>query len=93
MKTSLVTATIVTASLFISSAQAQESYLTTMVNNMVASALTVSTNELKADVYQSIANATYHFSLDESTASGKVSISDIAQSTTRQPEAAPSDDD
>ncbi|NDV92568.1 hypothetical protein GTH32_15445 [Alteromonas sp. 345S023] len=93
MKTSLLAATIITASLFTTSANAQESYITSMLNNMVKYAVTVSSSELKADAVESIANTTYHFSLDESTSTGKVSISDIAETKVDESVTASSDEE
>ena len=65
MKTSLVTATLFAATLFTSTASAQESVLESLLTNLVGQALSASTVEIQNGVSQSIANVTYHFDLDD----------------------------
>ena len=79
MKTSLVTATLFAATLFTSTASAQESVLESLLTNLVGQALSASTVEIQNGVSQSIANVTYHFDLDdEASTGGVVEIMDIA---------------
>ncbi len=79
MKTSLIAATILTASMASSVANAEESVLQTFLTNVVSNAVATTTQELKSDVYQAVANATYHFELSpqEVRGSGKVSVTDL----------------
>ena len=78
MKTSLVTATLFAATLFTSTASAQESVLESLLTNLVGQALSASTVEIQNGVSQSIANVTYHFDLDdEASTGGDVEIMDI----------------
>ncbi|WP_394223556.1 hypothetical protein [Alteromonas gracilis] len=79
MKTSLIAATLLTASMASSVANAEESVLQSFVSNMVSNAVASTTYELKADVYQAVANATYHFELSpqEKRSGGKVSVTDL----------------
>ncbi|GFD69792.1 hypothetical protein KUL156_11450 [Alteromonas sp. KUL156] len=79
MKTSLIAATILTASMASSVANAEESVLQTFLTNVVSNAVATTTQELKTDVYQAVANATYHFELSpqEVRGSGKVSVTDL----------------
>ena len=87
MKTSLIAATILSASMMSGAANAQESVLHTFLQNMVTSAVTTTANELSADVYQSVANTAYHFSLDanQSNSKASVSVTDIAATTMKDP--------
>ena len=55
MKTSLVTATLFAATLFTSTASAQESVLESLLTNLVGQALSASTVEIQNGVSQSIA--------------------------------------
>ena len=70
MKTSLVTATLFAATLFTSTASAQESVLESLLTNLVGQALSASTVEIQNGVSQSIANVTYHFDLDDEVLTG-----------------------
>lgn len=80
MKTSLIAATLLSASMASGAASAQESVLNSLLQNMVTTAVTMTTNELSADVYQSVANTSYHFELDGARTQhmGSVSVIDIA---------------
>lgn len=79
MKTSLIAATLLTASMASGVANAEESVLQTFLTNVVSNAVSTTTQEIKADVYQAVANATYHFELSpqEGHGSGKVSVTDL----------------
>ena len=79
MKTSLIAATLLTASMASGVANAEESVLQTFLTNVVSNAVSTTTQEIKADVYQAVANATYHFELSpqEGYGSGKVSVTDL----------------
>ena len=83
MKTSLIAATLLTASMASSVANAEESVLQTFLTNVVTSAVASTSQEIKADVYQAVANATYHFELSpqEVRGSGKVSVTDLVATT------------
>jgi ABC-type transporter MlaC component len=83
MKTSLIAATLLTASMASSVANAEESVLQSFVTNMVSNAVATTTYEIKADVYQAVANATYHFELSpqEVRGNGKVSVTDLVVAT------------
>jgi len=78
MKTSFIAATILSVSLFSGAASAQESVLSSLLGNMVNQAVSMTTSELQANVYQSVANASYHFELDSEVATGRVSVTDLA---------------
>lgn len=56
MKTSLLAASIVSITLFSAGANAQESILQSILTNMVEHAVSITTNEVKANVYQTVAN-------------------------------------
>lgn len=79
MKTSLIAATLLTASMTSGVANAEESVLQTFLTNVVSNAVTTTTQEIRSDVYQAVANATYHFELSpqELRGSGKVSVTDL----------------
>lgn len=77
MKTSLLAATILSASLFSGAANAQESVLESLLTRMVSTAITVTSNEVKANVYESVVNTAYHFDLEGESATGSVSVTDI----------------
>ena len=79
MKTSLIAATLLSASMMNGAASAQESVLQTLLSDMVSTAVTMTANEISADVYQTVANTSYHFELDSSKAkgAGKVSVTDL----------------
>ena len=83
MKTSLIAATILTASMTSSVAHAEESVLQSFVTNMVSNVVATTTYEIKADVYQAVANAAYHFELSptEARSTAKVSETDLVAST------------
>jgi hypothetical protein len=80
MKTSLIAATLLSASMASGAASAQESVLNSLLQNLVTTAVTMTANELSADVYQSVANTSYHFELDGVNTKhvGSVSVTDIA---------------
>ncbi|WP_334031789.1 hypothetical protein [Alteromonas sp. P256] len=80
MKTTLIAATLLSASMASGAASAQESVLNSLLQNMVTTAVTMTTNELSADVYQSVASTSYHFELDGTNTQhmGSVSVTDIA---------------
>ena len=80
MKTSLIAATLLSASMVSGVANAQESVLISLLQNMVTTAVSITANELSADVYQSVANTSYHFELDgaNTKSTGSVSVTDIA---------------
>lgn len=80
MKTSLIAATLLTASMASGVANAEESVLQTFLTHVVSNAVTTTTQEIKSDVYQAVANATYHFELSpqEVRGNGKVSVTDLA---------------
>lgn len=80
MKTSLIAATLLSASMVSGVANAQESVLNSLLQNMVTTAVSMTASELSADVYQSVANTSYHFELDgaNATSTGSVSVTDIA---------------
>ena len=80
MKTSLIAATLLTASMASGVANAEESVLQTFLTHVVSNAVTTTTHEIKSDVYQAVANATYHFELSpqEVRGTGKVSVTDLA---------------
>lgn len=85
MKTSLVTATLLAATLFTSTASAQESVLESLLTNLVNQALSTSTLEIQNGVSQSIANVTYHFDLDdEASTGGDVEIMDIVSVSSQE---------
>ncbi|MBT3134744.1 hypothetical protein KL866_06455 [Alteromonas sp. ALT199] len=79
MKTSLIAVTLLTASMTSGVANAEESVLQTFLTNVVSNAVTTTTQEIRSDVYQAVANATYHFELSpqELRGSGKVSVTDL----------------
>ncbi|BFT31431.1 hypothetical protein D210916BOD24_26070 [Alteromonas sp. D210916BOD_24] len=79
MKTSLIAATILSASMMSGAASAQESVLQSLLSDMVSTAVTMTANEITADVYQTVANTSYHFELDSNKAdgAGKVSVTDL----------------
>ncbi|BCO20425.1 hypothetical protein LHL20_12225 [Alteromonas sp. McT4-15] len=83
MKTSLIAATLLSASMMSSAVSAQESVLQTLLTDMVTTAVSVTANEISADVYQTVANTSYHFELDgkNSGKSGSVSVTDLVVST------------
>jgi hypothetical protein len=91
MKTSLIAATLLSASMVSGVANAQESVLNSLLQNMVTTAVTMTASELSADVYQSVANTSYHFELDGANTknTGSVSVTDIA-STKKESDAADS---
>ncbi|WP_269521069.1 hypothetical protein [Alteromonas sp. BMJM2] len=80
MKTSLIAATLLSASMVSGVANAQESVLNSLLQNMVTTAVSMTASELSADVYQSVANTSYHFELDgtNTKSTGSVSVTDIA---------------
>ncbi|MEC8417144.1 MAG: hypothetical protein VXZ36_04925 [Pseudomonadota bacterium] len=80
MKTSLIAATLLSASMISGAANAQESVLQSFLTNMVNTAVSTTANEIRMDVYQSVANAAYHFELDANDANGtgSVSVTDLA---------------
>jgi len=80
MKTPLIAATLLSASLMSGAASAQESVLQSFLTNMVNTAVSATANEIRIDVYQSVANAAYHFELDadEAKGTGSVSVTDLA---------------
>tara|TARA_Y100000780_G_C13313857_1_gene274995 strand:- start:69 stop:350 length:282 start_codon:yes stop_codon:yes gene_type:complete len=78
MKTSLLAASIVSITLFSAGANAQESILQSILTNMVDHAVSITTNEVKANVYQTVANMAYHFELEGESTMGKVQVTDIA---------------
>jgi hypothetical protein len=80
MKTSLIAATLLSASMVSGVANAQESVLNSLLQNMVTTAVSMTASELSADVYQSVANTSYHFELDGASTQhmGSVSVTDIA---------------
>jgi hypothetical protein len=80
MKTSLIAATLLSASMVSGVANAQESVLNSLLQNMVTTAVSMTSSELSADVYQSVANTSYHFELDGANTknTGSVSVTDIA---------------
>ena len=84
MKTSLIAATLLTASMTSGVANAEESVLQTFLTNVVSNAVTTTSQEIKSDVYQAVANAAYHFELSpqEVRGSGKVSVTDLAVADT-----------
>ncbi len=84
MKTSLIAATLLTASMASSVANAEESVLQSFLTNVVTNAVASTSQEIKADVYQAVANATYHFELSpqEECGSGKVSVTDLVAAAT-----------
>ena len=84
MKTSLIAATLLTASMASGVANAEESVLQTFLTHVVSNAVTTTTQEIKSDVYQAVANATYHFELSpqEVRGNGKVSVTDLAVTET-----------
>ncbi len=83
MKTSLIAATLLSASLMSSAVSAQESVLQSLLSDMVSTAVTMTANEISADVYQTVANTSYHFELDGSQThrSGNVSVTDLTAKT------------
>lgn len=83
MKTSLIAATLLSASMMSSAVSAQESVLQTLLTDMVTTAVSVTANEISADVYQTVANTSYHFELDgkNSGKSVSVSVTDLVVST------------
>ncbi|GEA08023.1 hypothetical protein KUL42_27840 [Alteromonas sp. KUL42] len=83
MKTSLIAATLLSASMMSGAASAQESVLQSLLTDMVTSMVTVTANEISADVYQSVANTSYHFELDgkKNIDAGRVSVTDLVVST------------
>ncbi|MEQ3639992.1 MAG: hypothetical protein ABNH03_09550 [Alteromonas sp.] len=80
MKTSLIAATLLSASMVSGVVNAQESVLNSLLQNMVTTAVSITASELSADVYQSVANTSYHFELDGANmkSTGSVSVTDIA---------------
>jgi hypothetical protein len=82
MKTSLLAATILSASLFSGVARAQESVLESLLTRMVSTAITVTSNEVQANVYESVVNTAYHFDLKGESKMGSVSVTDIASADT-----------
>jgi len=56
----------------------QESILQSILTNMVDHAVSITTNEVKANVYQTVANTAYHFELEGESTMGKVQVTDIA---------------
>ncbi|MDO6568192.1 hypothetical protein Q4561_14055 [Alteromonas sp. 1_MG-2023] len=78
MKTSLLAASILSITLFSTGANAQESILQSILTNMVDHAVSITTNEVKANVYQTVANTAYHFELEGEATTGKVQVTDIA---------------
>jgi len=95
MKTSLIAATLLTASMASSVANAEESVLQSFLTNVVSNAVAATTQEIKADVYQAVANTTYHFELSpqELQGSGKVSVTDLVVATPTNGEANEDDAD
>jgi len=89
MKTSLIAATLLTATMASSVANAEESVLQSFLTNVVSNAVAATTQEIKADVYQTVANTTYHFELSpqELQGSGKVSVTDLVVATPTNGEA------
>ena len=84
MKTSLIAATtIVSAALFSGTVNAQESVIQSLVSNIVSHAVSVTVNEVKANVYQEVANTSYHFELDRdnNTNLGRTSVTDLSASS------------
>lgn len=83
MKTSLIAATLLSASMMSGAVSAQESVLQTLLTDMVSTAVSVTANEISADVYQTVANTSYHFELDgnNDTYSGSVSVTDLASNS------------
>lgn len=78
MKTSLIAATtIVSATLFSGAVNAQQSVIQSLLSNMVSHAVSVTANEVKANVHQAVANTSYHFELDTDTVVGKVRVTDL----------------
>ena len=90
MKTSLLAASIVSITLFSAGANAQESILQSILTNMVDHAVSITTNEVKANVYQTVANTAYHFELEGEATMGKVEVTDIAATSTADTEKASS---
>ncbi len=95
MKTSLIAATILTASMTSSVANAEESVLQSFVTNMVSNVVATTTYEIKADVYQAVANAAYHFELSptEARSNAKVSVTDLVASTSSDEDVSEKDAD
>ena len=83
MKTSLIAATLLSASMMSSAVSAQESVLQTLLTDMVTTAVSVTANEISADVYQTVANTSYYFELDgkNSSTPGNVSVTDLVVNT------------
>jgi hypothetical protein len=83
MKTSLIAATLLSASMMSGAVSAQESVLQTLLTDMVTTAVSVTANEISADVYQTVANTSYHFELDgkNSSTPGNVSVTDLVVNT------------
>ena len=88
MKTSIIAATLLTASMTSGVANAQESVLQSLLTNMVSNAVAVTTQELQADVYQAVASTSYHFELseDEVKSSGKVSVTELVRTSEQSDE-------
>lgn len=86
MKTSLLAASIVSITLFSAGANAQESILQSIVTNMVDHAVSITTNEVKTNVYQAVANTAYHFELEGEATTGKVKVTDLALSSSENVE-------
>ena len=88
MKTSIIAATLLTASMTSGVANAQESVLQSLLTNMVSNAVAVTTQELQADVYQAVASTSYHFELsaDEVKSSGKVSVTELVRASEQSDE-------
>jgi len=79
----IIASAVMSAAMFSSQAMAQESAIESFLSRMIDQAVTMATEEISNGVQQSVANATYSFSLSNETKAGSVSVTDLAASETQ----------
>lgn len=79
MKAKMILASVVmSAAMFSSQAMAQESAIESFLGRMIDQAVSMAGEEINNGVRQSVANATYNFSLSGEAKTGSVSVTDLA---------------
>ncbi|MDO6477002.1 hypothetical protein Q4520_16375 [Alteromonas sp. 1_MG-2023] len=79
----LLTSLVLTAAMLSSQAMAQESAVESFLGRLIDQAVSMAGEEISNGVRQSVANATYNFSLPDETKTGSVSVTDLAASGTQ----------
>ena len=75
----ILTGLVLSTAIFGSQAMATESPIEAFLSHMVDQAVSVASNEIHNGVRQSVANATYNFSLNGEVNTGTVSVTDLAE--------------